>query len=78
MEFLIKARSPLKWLVALQASPRALLKILPRASDGVFVFIFLVEWLLRLFIDRAAFVTDFADWFATRDGKRASTSNLGP
>ncbi|CAJ1368960.1 unnamed protein product [Effrenium voratum] len=36
-----------------------------RASDGVFVFIFLVEWLLRLFIDRAAFVTDFADWFDT-------------
>ena len=37
-----------------------------RALDAVFVFTFLAEWLVRVYLDRKKFLKDFANWFATR------------
>lgn len=36
-----------------------------RALDVTFVIVFTIEWIVRIFLDRMEFLTDFANWFDT-------------
>ncbi|CAJ1365833.1 unnamed protein product [Effrenium voratum] len=69
LEFELEGRQTGKFIgllenVQAEAEWTATLKFF-RALDAVFVFTFLAEWLVRVYLDRKKFLKDFANWFDT-------------